>query len=225
MPRVAAFLNLNPHNPTGKVVNHKNLDILRGIGEVCKERNIFVIDDLVYRDLTYNLDDLAVPLASLPEYFNNTISLFGLSKAYELASFRAAVIVAPAAVAEVLAREIHDSVDSMSVLQVTAVTGAFNGTNRRYREHRRYMRAIIREYKFRYNLMYALVYGVSKIKDRGLRRKIIHTVKRYIKSSTDRQLVLSGCRGLKIRKGTEPESGFLLYLILQSLKVRLHRRV
>ncbi len=218
VPRVAAFLNLNPHNPTGKVVNHKNLDILRGIGEVCKERNIFVIDDLVYRDLTYDLDDLAVPLASLPEYFNNTISLFGLSKAYELASFRAAVIVAPAAVAEVLAREIHDSVDSMSVLQVTAVTGAFNGTNRRYREHRRYMRAIIREYKFRYNLMYALVYGVSKIKDRGLRRKIVHTVKRYIKSSTDRQIVLSGCRGLKIRKGTEPESGFFAVFDFTELK-------
>lgn len=217
-PRVVAFLNLNPHNPTGKVINHKNLEILRGIGEVCKERDVFVIDDLVYRDLTYDLDDLAVPLASLPEYFNNTISLFGLSKAYELASFRAAVVVAPAAVAEILAQKIHDSMDSMPVLQVAAVAGAFNGNERRYREHRRYMRKIIKEYKFRYQLIYALVYGVGKIKDGGVRRKIVRVVRKYVKDKGDRELVLSGCKGLKIRKGTEPESGFFVVFDFTDLK-------
>lgn len=218
VPRVTAFLNLNPHNPTGKVINHKNLEILRGIGEVCKARDVFVIDDLVYRDLTYDLDDLAVPLASLPEYFNNTISLFGLSKAYELASFRAAVVVAPVAVAEILAREIHDTIDSMPVLQVAAVAGAFNGSGRRYREHRRYMERIIREYKFRYQLMYALVYGVEKIKSGRVRRKVIRVVKKYVKDRGDRELVLAGCKGLKIRKGTEPESGFFTVFDFTDLK-------
>ncbi len=208
VPRVVAFLNLNPHNPTGKVINHKNLEILRGIGEVCKEREVFVIDDLVYRDLTFDLDDLAVPLASLPEYFNNTISLFGLSKAYELASFRAAVVVAPVAVAEVIAREIHETIDSMPVLQVAAVAGAFNSSERRYREYRKYMGAIIREYKFRYQLIYALVYGVDKVKDAGMRRKVVRVIKKYVKDKGDRELLFAGCRGLKIRKGTEPESGF-----------------
>lgn len=218
VPRVVAFLNLNPHNPTGKVINHKNLEILRGIGEVCKERDVFVIDDLVYRDLTYDLDDLAVPLATLPEYFNNTISLFGLSKAYELASFRAAVIVAPAAVAEVLAQKVRNTIDSMPVLQTAAVAGAFNATNRRYREYRRYMRALIKEYKFRRDLMYALVYGIGKVKDRGVRRKVVRVIRKYAGNRENAELLFSGCKGIKIRKGTEPESGFFVVFDFTDLK-------
>ncbi len=218
VPKVVAFLNLNPHNPTGKVMNHKNLEILKSVGQVCKERNVFVIDDLVYRDLTYDLDDLAVPLASFPEYFNNTISLFGLSKAYGLASFRAAVIVAPAAVADVLAQRIHDTMDSMPVLQTAAVAGAFNGTSRRYKEWRRYMGRLIREYKFRYYLTFALVYGVNRISDSRLRKQITRVIYRYERSKKGREMLLKGCPGLKIRKGTEPESGFFAVFDFTDLK-------
>lgn len=218
VPKVAAFLNLNPHNPTGKVLNHKNLQILKDVGQVCKERGVFAIDDLVYRDLTYDLDDLAVPLASFPEYFNNTISLFGLSKAYGLASFRAAVIVAPAAVTDVLAQRIHDTMDSMPVLQTAAVAGAFNGSNRRYRQHRRYMGALIREYKFRYYLTFALAYGVNRISDARLRGRIERVIRKYEKSAEGRALLLKGCPGLKIRKGTEPDSGFFTVFDFTGLK-------
>ena len=216
--RVAAFLNINPHNPTGKVMNHKNLDLLREIGRVCKERDVFVIDDLVYRDLTYDLDDLAVPLASMPEFFNNTISLFGLSKAYGLASFRAAVIVAPKAVAEIMTQEIHNTMDSIPVLQVAAVSGAFNGSNKRYREYKRYISKQIKEYKYRYHLIYALVYGVDNIKEPRLRRAIIRTVKRYIKNPADVDMLLAGCPDLEIRAGTEPKSGFFVVFDFTKLK-------
>ena len=94
-PRVVAFLNMNPHNPLGKVMNKKNVEILKGIGDVCLEKGVFVIDDLIYRDLTYDQEDLALPLATMPKYFNNTITLLGLSKAYGLAGIRAGAIVAP----------------------------------------------------------------------------------------------------------------------------------
>ena len=95
IPRVKAFLNINPHNPMGRVMNNKNKELLYKIGDVCLEKGVFVIDDLIYRDLTFDRESLALPLASNPKYFNNTISLFGLSKSYGLASFRAAFIVAP----------------------------------------------------------------------------------------------------------------------------------
>ena len=216
--RVAAFLNLNPHNPTGKVLNHKNLDILHRVGEVCKERNVFIIDDLVYRDLTYDLDNLAMPLASIPEFFDNTVSLFGLSKAYGLASFRAAVIVAPKAIAEILTQKVHNTMDSIPVLQVASVSGAFNGSNRRYREHRRYMQRQISEYKYRYQLLYALVYGTNKIKDSGMRRSIMRTISHYVKDPGDRKILFDGCRNLKIRAGTEPESGFFAVFDFTDLK-------
>ncbi len=216
-PRVAVFLNLNPHNPTGRVMNSKNREILEGIGRVCKERGMFIIDDLVYRDLTYDLDDLAMPIGTMPEYFNSTISLFGLSKAYSLASIRAGFIVAPGAVAEVLAQKIHDTMDSMPVLQVEAVAGAFNASNRRYREHRRYMNHLIAEYKFRYELLKALVYGISSVKDMVLRKKITGVVKRYARD--DAELVLKGCKG-KIRIRMEPESGFFAVFDFTALKGR-----
>ncbi len=216
--RVVAFLNLNPHNPTGKVLNSKNSDILRRIGEVCKERDVFVIDDLVYRDLTYDLDDLALPLASMPEYFNNTVSLFGLSKAYGLASFRSAVIVAPQAISELIAQKIHDTMDSMPVLQVASVSGAFNGTNKRYRQYHRYMAKQIREYKFRYQLICALVYGINRVSNKKYQRMIKRTINFYVKSSADRKILYAGCKKLKIRSGTKPESGFFTVFDFTELK-------
>ena len=218
-PRVAAFLNLNPHNPTGKVMNHKNIEVLREMAQVCKERNVFVIDDLVYRDLTYDLKDLAVPVASMPEFFNNTISLFGLSKAYGLASIRAAVVVAPVAIAEVLAQKIHDSMDSMPVLQVSAVAGSFNGSAQRYMEYKRYMGHLIKEYKYRYNLIFSLVYGIKSISDKSLRRKIIKDIRKYAKEDFD--LLIKGCPDLSIRKGTEPESGFFTVFDFTKLKGKI----
>ncbi|MEG0994615.1 MAG: aminotransferase class I/II-fold pyridoxal phosphate-dependent enzyme, partial [Bacilli bacterium] len=79
-PKVVAFLNMNPHNPLGKVMSVKNKDLIEKIGDICLEKGVFVIDDLIYRDLTFDQDNLALPMASYPKYFNNTISLFGLSK-------------------------------------------------------------------------------------------------------------------------------------------------
>lgn len=219
--RVVAFLNLNPHNPTGKVMNIKNLDILRGIGDVCKQRDVFIIDDLVYRDLTYDLDNLAVPIASIPEYFNNTISLFGLSKAYGLASFRAAFLVAPLAISEVITQKIHDTMDSMPVLQVASVSGAFNGSNKRYRCYKRYMGRQINEYKYRYYLIRALVYGIKTVEDPFLRKRIKTTICLYTKSSADRKTLYNGCPNLKIRSGTEPESGFFTIFDFTELKGKI----
>ena len=78
VPKVVGFLNMNPHNPLGKVMNKKNKEILEGIGDVCLEKGVFVIDDLIYRDLTFDTSDLALPLATYPKYFNNTIPVFCL---------------------------------------------------------------------------------------------------------------------------------------------------
>ena len=94
IPRVVAFVNANPNNPTGKVMGEKNASLLKEIGEVCLKRGVFIIDDLVYRDLTFDADNLAKPIATIPGMFRNTISLFGLSKSYGMASLRAGFVVA-----------------------------------------------------------------------------------------------------------------------------------
>lgn len=211
VPKVAAFLNINPHNPMGNVITKKNKKILEGIGDVCLKHHVFVIDDLVYRDLTYDLDNLALPMASYPKYFNNTISLFGLSKAYNLAGIRAAVILAPAPVCNLIINKIHNSMDSMPTVQVSAVAGAFNGTNRRYRAWRRYVGKLLKEYQYRYKLLRTLVYGCNKNTGWRVKRDIKRYGGKYFKD------LCEGCKGL-IKIKVEPRSGFFVIFDFTKLK-------
>lgn len=217
-PRVVAFLNINPHNPLGKVMNKKNKKLLEEIGEVCLEKKVFVIDDLIYRDLTFDTDNLALPMATMPRYFNNTISLFGLSKAYGLASIRAAFVVAPYPIVRALANEIAHSMDSVPVLQVEAVAAAFNGKDSRYKALDNYIKPIIKEYKYRYNLLKALVEGIDKVKDDETKSKIYDDVYDYTNSKDKTATLLKGIDGVTIRSKTEPDSGFFAVLDFTSIK-------
>ena len=67
-------------------------------------------------------------------------------------------------------------------------------------------------------MIFALVYGVNRISDATLRTKIIKVINKYIHNEEDRKLLLAGCKGLKIRKGTEPESGFFTVFDFTDLK-------
>ena len=218
IPKVAAFLNMNPHNPLGKVMNHKNKEILEGIGDVCLEKGVFVIDDLIYRDLTFDRNDLALPLATYPKYFNNTISLMGISKAFGLASFRAGVIVAPIPICRGITTQIFETMDSTPVVQVESVAGAFNASDRRYKEYDRYFKPLMKEYEYRYELFRAMVEGIESIKDGKLRSKIIRDIKHYEKDEKVRKLLLEGIPNVEIRKGTTPESGFFAVMDFTKLK-------
>lgn len=206
IPKVRAFLNENPHNPLGKVMSAKDKELLKEIGLVCQKNGVFVIDDLIYRDLSYG--ERALPMASIPELFNNTISLMGISKAYGLASLRAGFIVGPEAVMRLIANEIEESLDSMSVLQTAAVTGVFNGTKRREREAKKYLRKVLSIYKYRLCLLEALIYGIDYIKDDKKRQKIKRDIRKYTKDPEIQNYIQKGIPHLKLRANTVPESGF-----------------
>lgn len=208
VPKVVAFLNMNPHNPLGKVMNKNNIEILKGIGDVCLKKGVFVIDDLIYRDLTFDQDNLATPMASFPKYFNNTITLFGLSKSYGLAGIRAGAIVAPIPICNGIREKIFTTMDSLPVFQVQALAGAYNGTNRRYRMAKKYFTPIIKEYKYRYEFLNALINGISYIKDEKTKKKIIKDIKKYEKDKKMQSILFKGIDKVKIRKNTYPESGF-----------------
>ena len=80
------------------------------------------------------------------------------------------------------------------------------------------MKKQIREYKYRYQLIYALVYGLSKINNKKQRRAIKHTIDFCIKSRADQKILYAGCKKLKIRAGTKPESGFFTVFDFTELK-------
>ena len=123
VPRVVAFLNANPNNPTGKVMGKNEYSLLYEISNVCMKRGVFVIDDLVYRDITYDKENIAMPIATIPGMFRNTISLFGLSKSYSMASLRAGFVVAD----EVIIREIVNRI--FQTMVSISDTRAFNKLN------------------------------------------------------------------------------------------------
>ncbi|HEX2868366.1 MAG TPA: pyridoxal phosphate-dependent aminotransferase [Ignavibacteriales bacterium] len=83
--KTKALILCSPSNPTGLVYTEKELEAL---GEVVKEKNIFVISDEVYEKLIY--DD--VPFASMasvsPELKSLTAVVNGLSKSYAMTGWR-----------------------------------------------------------------------------------------------------------------------------------------
>lgn len=116
VPRVVAFLNANPNNPTGKVMGKKQEKLLYQIAEVCQKRGVFVIDDLVYRDITYDKENIAMPIATIPGMFRNTISLFGLSKSYEMAELRAGFVVADESIIYGIVNKTFQTMDSVPTI-------------------------------------------------------------------------------------------------------------
>ncbi|MDD4282704.1 MAG: pyridoxal phosphate-dependent aminotransferase [Bacilli bacterium] len=218
IPKVVAFLNENPHNPLGKVINAKNKEILEGIGNVCLKNGVFVIDDLIYRDLTYDRENLALPMGTYKEYFDNTISLFGLSKGYGLASIRAGMVVANPVIIRGIRNYIFQNMDSSPILQAKALTGAFNASDERYKEYDNYFNPIIEEYKYRLELLKTLVNGLDSIEDLTLRMRIESDIRKLINSDLNVEEVLEGIPNVGFVNGTMPESGFFALLDFTRLK-------
>ena len=217
IPKVAAFLNMNPHNPLGTVMSSKDIELVSSIGDTCLDRGVFVIDDLIYRDLCFDRGNLALPMASIEKYFNNTISLFGLSKAFGLASFRTGVIVAPTPIAKGLANLIFQEMDSTPVLQVKTLSAAFNGKDSRYRKVERYFDPVLEEYKYRYNLLISLVDGIDNIKDNKYKNRILKDINKYY-SKEEADELIKGIPNVSIRKGVDPISGFFTVVDFTELK-------
>jgi aspartate/methionine/tyrosine aminotransferase len=90
-PRTRAVVTVSPNNPTGAVYPRA---ALQAVNELCRERGIFHIHDEAYEYFTYGGVEHFSP-GSLPGAATHTISLFSLSKAYGMASWRVGYMVVP----------------------------------------------------------------------------------------------------------------------------------
>ena len=72
-----------PNNPTGAIMTRKDLE---EIAEVVIEKDLFVLSDEIYSELTY--DNEHVSIASLPGMKERTITMNGFSKAYAMTGWR-----------------------------------------------------------------------------------------------------------------------------------------
>ena len=72
-----------PNNPTGAIMEESDL---LAIAKVCVEKDIFVMSDEIYAELTYK--GKHVSIASLPGMKERTILINGFSKAYAMTGWR-----------------------------------------------------------------------------------------------------------------------------------------
>lgn len=218
VPRVVAFLNANPNNPTGKVMGENERSLLEEIGNVCLDRGVFVIDDLVYRDVTYDEKNIAKPLATIPGMFRNTISLFGLSKSYGLASLRAGFVVADEVIIREVINRIFQGMDSAPDIVGHALAGSFNTSFERKKIYHSYFSELRMIYRNKYLLLKALVKGISAIDDETKRSFISNKIHSVIRDDDLTKQVLEGLLYTDFPNNLEPEAGFFAILDFTKLK-------
>ena len=85
-----------PNNPTGAIMEREDLE---KIVEIVLEKDLFVVSDEIYSELTYG-DEPHVTIASFPGMKERTVLINGFSKAYAMTGWRLGYAAAPAAILE-----------------------------------------------------------------------------------------------------------------------------
>ncbi len=217
VPRVVAFLNANPNNPTGKVMGEKETERLTQIGQVCLERGVFVIDDMVYRDITFDENNIAKPIATIPGMFRNTITLFGLSKSYGMASLRAGFLIADEIIIREVINRIFQEMDSSPDIVGKALMGAFNASPERNKAYKEYFVPLRKEYMHRYKILKALVEGIDSI-DTKEQEEITSIIEKNLSNKSRLNKILKGLPFTKFPDNLEPDAGFFAILDFTELK-------
>ncbi len=96
-PRTKILMLNFPNNPTGAVMSRADLE---DIAAFARERDLLVITDEIYGELTY--DAAHTSIASLPGLRERTIFLHGFSKAWAMTGFRLGYACGPAELIEAM---------------------------------------------------------------------------------------------------------------------------
>jgi N-succinyldiaminopimelate aminotransferase len=95
-PRTRVLLLNSPHNPTGRVLDPAELELL---ANVCGEHDVIVLTDEVYEHLVF--EGTHVPIATLPGMAERTITVSGLGKTFSVTGWKVGWASGPA---ELIAR-------------------------------------------------------------------------------------------------------------------------
>lgn len=213
-PCVTAFVNINPNNPTGRVMGKDEVHILERVNEVCKENAVFVIDDIIYRDLCFDMNNRSIPIAFIEGAFSNTITLFGTSKSFGLAGARAGVVLADECIIRGLRNEVFQLMDSTSLVVSHLLAGSFNDSKERHEYYHQYFEAIISKYMSNWNLMKVLVDG--ECENCHLDEEDKSIIDKYFTSDAT-EIITSGIKELKFAGNITPEAGFFALVDFSSL--------
>ena len=97
--KTRGLLFCNPSNPTGAVMRRSHLE---GVAEVALKKDLLVISDEIYAELTYEGDHCC--FASIPEMYDRTLVLNGFSKADAMTGWRVGYACGPVEIIEAMTR-------------------------------------------------------------------------------------------------------------------------
>lgn len=159
-----------PNNPTGAIMEKKDLE---EIAKVIIEKDIFVISDEIYSELTYKGDHVSI--ASIPGMQERTILINGFSKAYAMTGWRLGYACGPKAVIEQMTK-IHQFaiMCAPTTSQYAAVEALRNGDEEvkvmrdAYNQRRRYLMHAFKEMGLECFEPYGAFYVFPSIKEFGM---------------------------------------------------------
>jgi len=115
---------INPNNPTGTVTPP---DEVRKIAELAKKHDLIVISDEIYARLTFG-NNTVLPVASLPDMKERTITLSGFSKAYAMTGWRIGYLAGPRALIEPMSEVNHAFAISTAAVSQHGALAAMTGS-------------------------------------------------------------------------------------------------
>lgn len=88
-PNTKMLVLNSPSNPTGCVMP---AELIKAIADICREKDIMVLSDEIYEHVIY--EGKHTSIASLPDMFERTLTISGLSKTYAMTGWRLGWVVA-----------------------------------------------------------------------------------------------------------------------------------
>ncbi|XP_065650320.1 kynurenine--oxoglutarate transaminase 3 [Hydra vulgaris] len=89
--KTKAIIVNTPHNPTGKVFTHEEIEF---IGNLCKRYNVLYISDEVYEWLVYDGSE-HIRAATLPGMWGRTATVCSAGKAFNITGWKTGWLIAP----------------------------------------------------------------------------------------------------------------------------------
>ena len=162
-----------PNNPTGAIMEKEDLE---AIAEVIIEKDIFVLSDEIYSELSYKEDHVSI--TSLPGMKERTILINGFSKAYAMTGWRLGYACGPKEIIEQMLK-IHQFaiMCAPTTSQYAAVEAMRNGDEdvakmrEAYNQRRRYLMHAFKEMNLDCFEPYGAFYVFPCIKEFGMTRE------------------------------------------------------
>ena len=159
-----------PNNPTGAIMEK---DDLEDIAEVCIEKNIYVMSDEIYSELTYKGEHVSI--ASIDGMKERTILINGFSKSYAMTGWRLGYACGPAEIIKQMTK-IHQFaiMCAPTTSQYAAVEALKNGDDdvammrEAYNERRRFLMNAFKEMNLECFEPYGAFYVFPCIKEFGM---------------------------------------------------------